>query len=56
VFEAFADTVGAVPDASFPYGLLVAVFVGLVVLANVVAAVPARRARHVAPALLLNPE
>jgi hypothetical protein len=55
VFEAFADTVGAVP-ASFPYGLLVAGFVGLVVLAKGVAAVPARRARRVASALLLNPE
>ena len=56
VFEAFADTVGTVPEASFPYGLLAAVFIGLVAVANVVAAVPAYRARHVAPALLLNPE
>jgi predicted lysophospholipase L1 biosynthesis ABC-type transport system permease subunit len=56
VFEAFANSVGAVPGASFPFDLLAAVMAGLVVVANVVAAVPARRARRLAPALLLNPE
>jgi len=56
LFEAFANSVGTVPDASFPYAVLVAVVAGFAVLANVVAAVPARRARRLAPALLLNPE
>ena len=56
VFETFASSVGAVPDASFPYVLLVAVVVGLVALANAAAAVPARRARRLAPAPLLTAE
>ncbi|MEA2827933.1 MAG: putative transport system permease protein [Actinomycetota bacterium] len=56
VFETFARSIGAVPGASFPFVQLVVVLTGLVVLANAAAAVPARRARHLAPALLLNPE
>ena len=56
VFGAFADRVGTVPSASFPYALLGAVIAAFVVLANLVAAVPAYRARRLAPAPLLTPE
>jgi ABC-type lipoprotein release transport system permease subunit len=56
VFYAFVDRVGAVPDASFPFLLLAAVVVGFMVLANAVAALPARRARRLKPAPLLTPE
>jgi len=56
VFRLFADSVGAVPSASFPYGLLVVVFVAFVALANLVAALPARRARRLEPAALLAAE
>lgn len=54
VFEAFAGNVGAVPDASFPFLRLAGVLGGLVLLANVVAAVPARRARRLSPSRLLT--
>jgi ABC-type lipoprotein release transport system permease subunit len=54
VFELFANSVGAVPDASFPFILLAAVLVGFVVLANVAAEVPARLARRLAPGPLLG--
>ena len=56
VFGLFADTVGAVPSASFPYGLLTAVIVAFVTLANLVAVLPARRARRLEPAALLAAE
>jgi len=56
VFGVFADSVGTVPSASFPYALLTAVIAAFVVLANVVAAVPAHRARRLAPAPLLTTE
>jgi len=56
VFGLFADSVGAVPSASFPYGLLVFVIVAFVALANLVAALPARRARRLEPAALLAAE
>lgn len=56
VFDAFVDRVGAVPDASFPFLLLTVVVAGFVVLANAVAALPARRTRRLEPAALLTPE
>ncbi len=56
MFKLFADSVGAVPSASFPYGLLAAVTVAFVALANLVAALPARRARRLEPAALLAAE
>jgi len=56
VFGLFADNVGAVPSASFPYGLLAVVIVAFVALANLVAALPARRARRLEPAALLAAE
>ena len=48
VFGAFADRVGTVPSASFPYAWLGALIAAFVVLANLVAAVPAYRARRLA--------
>jgi putative ABC transport system permease protein len=56
VFRSFADSVGAVNGASLPFVLVGAIVAGLVVLANLAAAVPARRARRLAPALLLQSE
>ncbi|MEO5840527.1 MAG: ABC transporter permease [Acidimicrobiales bacterium] len=56
VFRSFADSVGAVNDASRPFMYVGAIVVGLVLLANLAAAVPARRARRLAPALLLQSE
>jgi putative ABC transport system permease protein len=56
VFRSFADSVGAVNDASLPYVLVTAIVIALLLLANAVAAVPARRARLLAPALLLQSE
>lgn len=56
VFEAFAESVGAVPDASFPYVLLAALTAGILVLANAAATVAARAARRLAPAPLLTAE
>jgi putative ABC transport system permease protein len=56
VFRVFADSLGAVPSASLPYTLLAGVVVAIVLLANVVAVVPAHRARRLAPAPLLTTE
>jgi ABC-type antimicrobial peptide transport system permease subunit len=56
VFRSFADSVGAVNDASRPFLLVAAIIVGLALLANLAAAVPARRARRLAPATLLQSE
>ena len=55
-FRSFADSVGAVNGASLPFVFVGAILVGLLVLANLAAAVPARRARRLAPALLLQSE
>ena len=56
VFRAFADRIGAVPDPTTPLLLMVGVAAGFVALANVVGLIPARRARRVAPALVLRSE
>jgi putative ABC transport system permease protein len=56
VFRSFADSVGAVNDASRPLLLIVGIVVGLALLANLAAALPARRARRLAPATLLQSE
>lgn len=56
VFQAFAGSVGTVPDASLPYALVAAAIAALVVCANLAATVPARRARRLAPAPLLTVE
>jgi putative ABC transport system permease protein len=46
VYQAFIDRIGAGYDTSIPYALLGTVLVALLVLGNVAAAVPARRAPH----------
>ncbi len=56
VFGVFAESVGAVPSASFPAALLATVVLASVALAHAVAAVPAHRARRLAPAPLLTAE
>jgi FtsX-like permease family len=56
VFRSFADSIGTVDDASLPLLLVSGVVAGLVVIANLIASVPARRADRVAPAVLLRPE
>ena len=56
VFGAMADSVGAVPDASFPYAVLAASTAAFVALANAAAAGAAHRARRLAPAPILAAE
>jgi hypothetical protein len=56
VFTAFVDRIGAVPEAVTPVLLVVLVAVGVLAVANVVGAVPAARARSVAPAAALRVE
>jgi predicted lysophospholipase L1 biosynthesis ABC-type transport system permease subunit len=56
VFRAFVGRIGAVPDPAIPIVLVIAMAIGLVVLANVVAVVPARRARRLSTAELLKAE
>jgi hypothetical protein len=56
VFRSFADSIGAVNGASRPFVLITAIVVALLLIANAVAALPARRARRLAPALLLQSE
>lgn len=56
LFQAFADTVGTVPAASFPYAIVATVTAGIVALANAIATMAARRARRSAPALQLAAE
>jgi putative ABC transport system permease protein len=55
-FHSFVDRIGALPDPTFPVVAIVAVAVGLLVLANLAAMLPARRARHVRTATLLRVE
>ncbi|MEO8265273.1 MAG: FtsX-like permease family protein [Ilumatobacteraceae bacterium] len=54
VFSSFADSMGALDDAALPFILVFAVVVGVLALANVVAAMPARRARRLRPAAILQ--
>ena len=56
VFAAMADSIGAVPDASFPYAILAMSTAAFVALANVAAAGAAHRARRLAPAPILTAE
>jgi ABC-type lipoprotein release transport system permease subunit len=56
VFRSFADSIGTLNEASIPLLLVAGAVGGLLVLANVVAAFPARRVDRVAPAVLLRPE
>jgi ABC-type lipoprotein release transport system permease subunit len=56
VFRAFADSIGTVNGAALPFLLITAIILLLVVLANALAALPARRAQRLAPSVLLQPE
>jgi ABC-type lipoprotein release transport system permease subunit len=54
VFRAFIDRVGALPDPSFSVVVLAGIALGLVAVANLVAVIPARRARRASAAVLLQ--
>jgi ABC-type lipoprotein release transport system permease subunit len=56
VFKALADDIGAVDTAAFPSAAVVAVIVGIVVLANLVAMWPARLVRRLSAAAALRTE
>jgi ABC-type antimicrobial peptide transport system permease subunit len=56
VFRAFVARIGAVPDPARPLLLLLGMALALVVVANVAAIVPARRARRLSTAALLQAE
>ncbi|HZJ06440.1 MAG TPA: ABC transporter permease [Nocardioidaceae bacterium] len=56
VFRAFADRIGVVSDPATPIVVASALLLGLLVLANLVAIVPVRRARRIVPARLLGVE
>ena len=56
LWNGFAEAIHAVPVTSIPPAYVVAIAVGAVVLANVVAAVPARLAAHTPTAVLLRAE
>jgi ABC-type lipoprotein release transport system permease subunit len=56
VFRSFADSIGTVNDASIPVLLVTGMVAALVVIANLIAIFPARRADRVSPALLLRSE
>jgi predicted lysophospholipase L1 biosynthesis ABC-type transport system permease subunit len=56
VFTLFADSIGTRNDASMPWSVLAAVTTGVVVLANITAALPGRQARRLTPARVLHSE
>ena len=56
VFGAFVNRIGALPDPVIPVAIIALISVGLVVLANLAAVVPARRARRTSTAGLLRVE
>jgi hypothetical protein len=56
VYRAFVDRIGALPDPSLPGLLLAAMVLALVVIANLAALWPARRARRLPAATLLQSE
>ena len=56
LYRSFADRLGLVPDVATPTLLVVLVVVGVLVVANVAAAVPARRARRAPVTSLLRAE
>ncbi len=56
VYHAFIDRIGALDTVSVPIGLLVLAVVGLLALANVIAAPNAARVRHEPPSLVLADE
>ncbi|MCU1360594.1 MAG: hypothetical protein JWN99_1883 [Ilumatobacteraceae bacterium] len=56
VFQALADSIGALNAAAIPVALIAAVAVAALVLSNVTAAIPAGRARRMATATVLQSE
>jgi len=56
VFRAFVDRIGAVPDPAIPVLLIVGLSAALVLVANVVSVLPARRARVASTSQLLHEE
>ena len=56
LFHTFVDRIGALPDPTIPTVALVAIAVGALVLANLAALLPARRARRLPTATLLHVE
>ena len=54
LFRAFVNRIGAVPDPTMPILIVVAVVLGILVLANMTAIIPARRARKLPAAKVLN--
>jgi predicted lysophospholipase L1 biosynthesis ABC-type transport system permease subunit len=56
VFTAFADNMGVVDDPAFPIAWIAVGAAGIAVVANVAAAIPARHARRMRAAALLNAE
>ncbi len=56
VFTAFADNMGVVDDPAFPIASIAVGTIGIAIVANVAAAIPARQARRMRAAALLNTE
>jgi ABC-type lipoprotein release transport system permease subunit len=56
VFRVFVEGIGAIPDPTIPILAIVVVCLGLVVMANLAALWPARRARLLPAAELLRKE
>jgi putative ABC transport system permease protein len=56
VYQAFLDRIGAGYDTSIPYALLGPILLALLVLGNLAAVIPARRARHQRPTRVLAEE
>ena len=54
VFRAFTNHIGAFPEPAIPFALVTVMVVALVVVANVVAVIPTRRARRLSTAQLLQ--
>jgi putative ABC transport system permease protein len=56
LFRSFVDRLGLVPDPVTPFTLVLLIVAGVLLVANVAAALPARRARHTPVATLLHSE
>jgi ABC-type lipoprotein release transport system permease subunit len=54
VFRAFTNRIGAFPEPAIPFALVSAMVVALIVVANLVAVIPTRRARRLSTAQLLQ--
>jgi ABC-type lipoprotein release transport system permease subunit len=56
IWRSYAESIGVVPEAATPWGTLAAVTLAAFVIANMIAAYPARRATRAAPAAILRTE